>query len=111
MKHEGSLRQTTDEPVIGGAYDLTREADDAGGQPQPWHCLRPTRHRAITSCSFTRTKTFSTGPSAASRLPRSRMEKAHTGADADPLERLLSAAGGRRRGCEGSTKTRTADGG
>jgi len=39
MKHEGSLRQTTDELVIGGAYDLTCEADGAGGQPQPWHGL------------------------------------------------------------------------
>jgi MEDS: MEthanogen/methylotroph, DcmR Sensory domain len=39
MKHEGSLRQTSDELVIGGAYDLTCEADGAGGQPQPWHRL------------------------------------------------------------------------
>ena len=39
MKHEGSLGQTTDKLVIGGADDLTREADGAGGQPQPWHCL------------------------------------------------------------------------
>jgi hypothetical protein len=39
MKHEGSLGQTTDELVIGGTHDLTREADGAVGQPQPWHCL------------------------------------------------------------------------
>jgi hypothetical protein len=39
MKHEGSLRQTTDELVPGGADGLTREADGAGSQPQPWHRL------------------------------------------------------------------------
>jgi MEDS: MEthanogen/methylotroph, DcmR Sensory domain len=39
MKHEGSLRQTTDDLVIGGADDLMPEADRAGGQPQPWHGL------------------------------------------------------------------------
>jgi hypothetical protein len=40
MKHEGSLAQTTDELVTGGADDLTCEADGAGGQsPQPWHRL------------------------------------------------------------------------
>ena len=39
MKHEGSLRQTKDEIVIGGADDLMREADGAGGQRHPWHRL------------------------------------------------------------------------
>ena len=39
MKHEGSLGQTKDELVIGGADDLTREADGAGGQRHPWHRL------------------------------------------------------------------------
>ena len=39
MKHEGSLRPTRDELVIGGADDLTCEANGAGGQPQPWHRL------------------------------------------------------------------------
>jgi hypothetical protein len=39
MKHEGSLGQTKDELVIGGADDLTREADGAGDQREPWHCL------------------------------------------------------------------------
>ncbi len=39
MKHESSLGQTKDERVIGCAHDLTREADGAGGQPQPWHLL------------------------------------------------------------------------
>ena len=39
MKHEDSLGQTKDEIVIGGADDLTREADGAGGQRYPWHRL------------------------------------------------------------------------
>ena len=39
MKHEDSLGQTKDEIVIGGADDLTREADGAGGQRHPWHRL------------------------------------------------------------------------
>jgi MEDS: MEthanogen/methylotroph, DcmR Sensory domain len=39
MKHEGSLGQTKDELVIGGADDLMPEADGAGRQRQPWHRL------------------------------------------------------------------------
>jgi hypothetical protein len=39
MKHEGSLGQTKDELVIGGADDLTREADPAERRGQLWHRL------------------------------------------------------------------------
>ena len=39
MKHEGQLGTNKHEIVIGGADELTREADGAGGQRQPWHRL------------------------------------------------------------------------
>ena len=75
MKHEGSLRQTKDELVIGGAYDLTRETDGAGGQPQPWHCLLTDAAPRDHIVQLYQDQDFSIAPSVASRLPRSRTAK------------------------------------
>ena len=110
MKHEGSLGQTKDEPVIGGAYDLTREADGAGGQRQPWHCLladaAPRDHivqlyqdqdflnRAV--CRF-----------AAAALANG--EGVILVPTLRPLECLSPSPGGRRRGCEGRAGPWTAN--
>ena len=110
MKHESSLGQTKHELVIGCAHDLTREADGAGGQREPWRRLladaAPRDHivqlyqdqhflnRAV--CRFA-AAALANGE-AFILVPTLR-----------PLECLPPSSGGRRRGCGGRAGPWTAN--